>query len=113
MSAGYFFAASKPGGFKIHICTGVPLAPETVTDSGASSVSFADAPEVIGAGKADTLGDDKLAEGAATAPVLVEMAKAKKVDMPIAAAVAAVLDGSMSVDQATESLLTRPLRAEH
>jgi glycerol-3-phosphate dehydrogenase (NAD(P)+) len=33
--------------------------------------------------------------------------------MPIAAAVAAVLDGKLSVDQATESLLTRPLRAEY
>jgi glycerol-3-phosphate dehydrogenase (NAD(P)+) len=33
--------------------------------------------------------------------------------MPIATAVAAVLDGRLSVDQATESLLTRPMRAEH
>ena len=33
----------------------------------------------------------KLAEGAFTAPVLLEMARAKNVDMPIAAAVAAVL----------------------
>jgi glycerol-3-phosphate dehydrogenase (NAD(P)+) len=67
----------------------------------------------LGQGKADALRGDKLAEGAATAPVLVEMAKEKNIDMPIAAAVAAVLDGKLSVDQATESLLTRPLRAEH
>src|SRR4051794_13251313 len=65
-----------------------------------------------GQGRPDAFGD-KLAEGAATAPVLVEMAKEKNIDMPIAAAVAAVLDGRLSVDQATESLLTRPLRAEH
>jgi len=45
--------------------------------------------------------------------VLVEMAKEKNIEMPIAAAVAAVLEGKLSVDQATESLLTRPLRAEH
>ncbi len=32
--------------------------------------------------------------------------------MPIAAAVAAVLAGELSVDQAIESLLTRPFRAE-
>jgi glycerol-3-phosphate dehydrogenase (NAD(P)+) len=54
----------------------------------------------------------KLAEGAYTAPVLVEMARAKNVDMPIAEAVAAVLAGTMSVDQAIESLLARPLKAE-
>jgi glycerol-3-phosphate dehydrogenase (NAD(P)+) len=67
----------------------------------------------LGQGRSDALGGDKLAEGAATAPVLVEMAKEKNIEMPIAAAVAAVLDGRLSVDQATESLLTRPLRAEH
>ena len=40
------------------------------------------------------------------------MATEKCVEMPIAAAVAAVLDGTLSVDQAIESLLTRPFRAE-
>ena len=40
-------------------------------------------------GRADTHG--KLAEGAFTAPVLLEMARAKNVEMPIAEAVAAVL----------------------
>ena len=54
----------------------------------------------------------KLAEGAFTAPVLLEMARAKKVEMPIAAAVADVLAKKMSVDQAIESLLARPVRAE-
>ena len=67
----------------------------------------------LGRGKTEALRDGKLAEGAATAPVLVELAKEKNIDMPIAAAVAAVLEGKLSVDQATESLLTRPLRAEH
>jgi glycerol-3-phosphate dehydrogenase (NAD(P)+) len=56
--------------------------------------------------------DGKLAEGAFTAAVLVEMANEKKVEMPIAAAIAAVLDGQLSVDAAIESLLTRPFRAE-
>jgi glycerol-3-phosphate dehydrogenase (NAD(P)+) len=54
----------------------------------------------------------KLAEGIFTAPALLEMARAKDVDMPIASAVAAVLSKSMSVDAAIESLLTRPLRSE-
>ena len=54
----------------------------------------------------------KLSEGAFTAPVLVDMARAKDVEMPICAAVAAILDGRMSVGDAIEGLLTRPFRAE-
>ncbi len=53
-----------------------------------------------------------LAEGAFTASVLVEMAIANDVEMPIAAAVAAVLDGALKIDAAIEALLTRPFRAE-
>jgi glycerol-3-phosphate dehydrogenase (NAD(P)+) len=54
----------------------------------------------------------QLAEGVYTASVLVEMAKACKVETPIAAAVAAVLDGTLDIDAAIEALLTRPFRAE-
>jgi glycerol-3-phosphate dehydrogenase (NAD(P)+) len=54
----------------------------------------------------------KLSEGAFTAPVLVAMAREKGVEMPISAAVTAILDGTLSVDDAIESLLTRPFRAE-
>jgi glycerol-3-phosphate dehydrogenase (NAD(P)+) len=53
-----------------------------------------------------------LAEGIFTAPVLVELAKDKGIDMPIASAVADILAGRASVDAATETLLTRPFRAE-
>jgi glycerol-3-phosphate dehydrogenase (NAD(P)+) len=53
-----------------------------------------------------------LAEGAFTAPVLLEMARERNVDMPIASAVAAVLAEQMTVDEAIESLLARPLRME-
>jgi glycerol-3-phosphate dehydrogenase (NAD(P)+) len=56
--------------------------------------------------------ETKLAEGFYTAPVLVEAAAQRGVDMPIATAVAAVLDGKLSVDAAIENLLTRPFRAE-
>ncbi|HZT26259.1 MAG TPA: NAD(P)H-dependent glycerol-3-phosphate dehydrogenase [Pseudolabrys sp.] len=67
----------------------------------------------LGKGEApDAAAHGKLAEGAFTAPVLVEMARAKKVEMPIASAVAAVLAKQMTVDQAIQSLLTRPLKAE-
>ena len=53
-----------------------------------------------------------LAEGIFTAPVLIEMAKEKGIDMPIAAAVADILAGRASVDAASETLLARPFRAE-
>jgi glycerol-3-phosphate dehydrogenase (NAD(P)+) len=53
-----------------------------------------------------------LAEGVFTAPVLLTIARERAVDMPIASAVAALLARTMSVDQAIESLLTRPLKAE-
>jgi glycerol-3-phosphate dehydrogenase (NAD(P)+) len=53
-----------------------------------------------------------LAEGVFTAPVLVEMARDRGVEMPISAAVAALLVERLSVSEAIESLLTRPLRAE-
>jgi glycerol-3-phosphate dehydrogenase (NAD(P)+) len=56
--------------------------------------------------------DSTLAEGAITAPILVEMAQAKGVEMPIARAVVDILDGRTSVDAAIETLLTRPFRAE-
>jgi len=54
----------------------------------------------------------KLVEGAFTAPVLVEMANEKRIEMPIATAVAAILDEQITVDEAIENLLTRPFRAE-
>jgi glycerol-3-phosphate dehydrogenase (NAD(P)+) len=54
----------------------------------------------------------KLVEGAFTAQVLREMAKSKNVDMPITEAVAAVLEGKLSVQHAIDMLLTRPFKAE-
>ncbi len=53
-----------------------------------------------------------LAEGVFTASVLLAIAHERGVDMPIAAAVAAVLAERMSVDAAIESLLMRPLKSE-
>jgi len=62
--------------------------------------------------KLDGAAHGKLAEGAFTAPVLLEMAREKKVDMPICAAVAALLAEKLSVDEAIGSLLTRPIKSE-
>lgn len=53
-----------------------------------------------------------LAEGAFTAPVLVELAASQKVDMPVSNAVALILAGAVTIDAAIESLLTRPFKAE-
>jgi glycerol-3-phosphate dehydrogenase (NAD(P)+) len=53
-----------------------------------------------------------VAEGAFTAPVLARLANEHKVDMPIVAAVDALIAGRMSVDSVLEDLLNRPPRAE-
>src|SRR5271163_721690 len=55
---------------------------------------------------------EKLAEGEFTAPVLIELAASQQVDMPVSKAVAAILSGTVTIDAAIESLLTRPFRAE-
>jgi glycerol-3-phosphate dehydrogenase (NAD(P)+) len=50
----------------------------------------------------------KLVEGVFTASILVAMARARGVDMPIAASVDAVLSGRLGIDGAIEALLARP-----
>jgi glycerol-3-phosphate dehydrogenase (NAD(P)+) len=70
----------------------------------------------IGEGKAaaELLADRRtVAEGAFTAPVLKRAADAIGVDMPIVAAVCALLSGQVSIDQVLEQLLSRPLKSEH
>jgi len=68
----------------------------------------------LGKGQVPELASEgaKLAEGAFTAAALVEMAAERGIDMPIARAVAAILDNKLSVEQAIEALLTRPFKAE-
>jgi glycerol-3-phosphate dehydrogenase (NAD(P)+) len=62
---------------------------------------------------AELLADRKtVAEGAFTAPVLKRAADALGVDMPIVAAVCALLSGEAEVDEVVERLLARPLRSE-
>ncbi len=53
-----------------------------------------------------------VAEGAFTAPVVVEAAKAAGVEMPISEAVAALLAGHMTVTDVIGTLLARPLKSE-
>jgi len=61
------------------------------------------------AGQAEPTGTT---EGFATARAAAALAAATGTDMPITAAIAAVLDGRMHVAEAADALLARPLRAE-
>jgi glycerol-3-phosphate dehydrogenase (NAD(P)+) len=62
---------------------------------------------------AELLADRRtVAEGASTAPVLAEAARAAGVDMPIIDAVCALLEGRAAVREVIEHLLARPLRSE-
>jgi glycerol-3-phosphate dehydrogenase (NAD(P)+) len=63
-------------------------------------------------GRGEARPRDKLAEGEFTAPVLMELAAAEGVDMPVSNAVADLLRGAVTIDDAIESLLTRPFKAE-
>jgi glycerol-3-phosphate dehydrogenase (NAD(P)+) len=66
----------------------------------------------IALGRGERPARDKLAEGEFTAPVLIELAASKNVDMPVSKAVAAILSGASTIDEAIETLLTRPFKAE-
>ncbi len=69
----------------------------------------------IGEGRsaAELMSDRKtVAEGAFTAPVLHRLALENGIDMPIVAAVNALLSGEQGVEQVLEALLSRPPRAE-
>ncbi len=79
-----------------------------LTTSGPQSRNFAYG-LALGAGEPPPA---KLAEGAYTASVLVELAAAAGVDMPICAAVDAVLTGRLSIAGAIDALMARPQKAE-
>jgi glycerol-3-phosphate dehydrogenase (NAD(P)+) len=57
-------------------------------------------------------GSRTVAEGAFTAPVLQQAARALGVDMPVVDAVCTLLEGVVPVDEVVGSLLARPLRSE-
>ncbi len=62
---------------------------------------------------ADVLGERRsVAEGVATAPAVVALARKAGVEMPICEAVANVVGGALTVDEAIETLLARPFRRE-
>ncbi|SDW20983.1 NAD(P)H-dependent glycerol-3-phosphate dehydrogenase [Roseicitreum antarcticum] len=51
-------------------------------------------------------------EGAATAHAVARLAREKGIDMPLTTMIAAVIDGKVTVDQARDALLSRPLKEE-
>ena len=57
-------------------------------------------------------GGGNLAEGVFTARILDQIAKARGVEMPIVAAMAAILDGNLSVEDAVNMLMNRPIKEE-
>jgi glycerol-3-phosphate dehydrogenase (NAD(P)+) len=69
----------------------------------------------LGEGRAlgDILGERKaVTEGVYTAEAVVSIAAEKGIEVPIASAVKAIVDGKVSVDDAIDQLMARPLRAE-
>ena len=66
----------------------------------------------IALGRGEAPDRSKLAEGEFTAPVLIELAASRNVDMPVSNAVAAILSGKITIDAAIEGLMTRPFKAE-
>ncbi len=84
----------------------------TCSSTQSRNMSFGKA---LGEGRAaeDILGGRMaVTEGAETAPALLALAARENVDMPICAAVAAILDHRASVRDAMESLLHRPFKEE-
>ncbi|MCO4824143.1 NAD(P)-dependent glycerol-3-phosphate dehydrogenase [Amylibacter sp.] len=63
-------------------------------------------------GRTGTFGTGKTVEGIATAEAVLSLAKTVDVEMPIAQAVADVLDGRMQIAQALATLMSRPLKRE-
>jgi len=66
----------------------------------------------IALGRGEPKPAGKLAEGEFTAPVLIELAASRKVEMPVSKAVAAIISGKLTINAAIEGLLTRPFKAE-
>ena len=81
-----------------------------LTCSGVQSRNFAYGVSIGEGG--DRAAPHPLVEGIETAAVARDLARSKRVEMPIVEAVAAILSGQLAVDAATEALMSRPLRHE-
>ncbi len=63
-------------------------------------------------GRGESLEGRPLAEGAFTAAIAARIARERALDAPITAAVTDMLEGRMTVQNAMQALLTRPLKSE-
>ncbi len=63
-------------------------------------------------GRGETFDPNITVEGAATAKACLARAQTLKLDMPITAAVVAMIDGTLTLKEAMDSLLARPLKEE-
>lgn len=63
-------------------------------------------------GRGEDLTNRPLAEGVATAPIAAELCEKHRISAPIITAVAALLTGGMTIDEAVTALLNRPLKTE-
>ncbi|MDA5092921.1 NAD(P)-dependent glycerol-3-phosphate dehydrogenase [Aliiroseovarius sp. KMU-50] len=63
-------------------------------------------------GRGETLPEGTTVEGKATAKAVSALARRKGLEMPIADMVVAILDKHLTINEATEALLARPLKEE-
>ena len=63
-------------------------------------------------GRNEDLTNRPLAEGVATAPIAAELCRKHGIAAPIIAAVAALLAGKITIDEAVTALINRPLKTE-
>jgi glycerol-3-phosphate dehydrogenase (NAD(P)+) len=100
-------------GARAHTLMGLSgLGDLVLTCSSAQSRNFAFGLALGGGIAAEQAGGGKLAEGATTVVALMHLARARGVDMPIAAAVEALLAGRIDAREAVVGLLARPQKGE-
>ena len=63
-------------------------------------------------GRGESLEGRPLAEGVATAGIAARIARERGIDAPIITAVAGILAGKITINEAVSALMTRPLRTE-
>ncbi|TJW36686.1 MAG: glycerol-3-phosphate dehydrogenase, partial [Mesorhizobium sp.] len=80
-----------------------------LTCSSAQSRNFAYG---LALGQGKPLAGLPLAEGVPTAAIAARIAAERNIDAPIITAVAAILDGKITIRQAVSALMTRPLKTE-
>lgn len=81
-----------------------------LTCSSAQSRNFAYG---LALGRGEELAGRPLAEGVPTAAIAARIAAGRGIDAPIIAAVAAILDGKLTISEAVSALMTRPLKTEN